>query len=132
MNRQHFDGSLKDLRGPHRKLAATAAAHQHPSLRATLHEWPLAFWRQMAQHQHAIALRAGGALGNLRGRVVGQNHGASSWAMVAAGDNVGWTCDWLEKSRTNVRAARRAVNYLNLVHLRKSRLALCAPPRRVT
>src|SRR5437588_2917735 len=47
MNLRHFDGSLKDLRGPHRKLAATAAAQQHPSLRATLHEWTLAFWRQV-------------------------------------------------------------------------------------
>src|SRR5205823_4068803 len=65
-----------------------------------------------------------------------QSRRAESWR-VLLGDGCGWgqcwlDCDRREKSRTNVRAARRAVNYPNLVHLRKSRLALCAAPRRVT
>src|SRR5205814_577483 len=89
MNRRRFDGSLKELRVAHRKFAAASAAHQHPSLRAPLHERPLALRRQVPQHQHAIAIGTRRALGDFRGRVSRQDHGTSSRAKVAAGD-VGW------------------------------------------
>ena len=63
VNVGHGHGRLKEFGAADGKFAAAGAANQNPSLGVAKDEWPLALGRQHAQHQHALAIRAGGALG---------------------------------------------------------------------
>ena len=57
------------------EFAPAATADDDPSLRAPLHEGPLALSRKLAQDEDPFAIRAGGALRPLQSGTLRQSHG---------------------------------------------------------